>query len=199
MHVFLLSLPDSRRRRLSAIGKIQQTGIPFEIVDGVEALKMHPEQLKCTQHALTWMKPGEVGCYMGHMRCLQRMVDYGLPYAMVLEDDFCFESNPSFPFHELDANLPPHFHFIHLQRDIGINSEYRQHGVEGCYWRVSPTPLGTVGYVIERSLAEYVLKNHALCELPIDHMFSSLSSRGRFYQPLRPLVGIQFDLPSDTH
>ncbi len=52
----------------------------FEIVDGVEATKMKPEKLRCTPHALQTMKLGEIGCYLGHLRIYQRIIDYGLPW-----------------------------------------------------------------------------------------------------------------------
>ncbi len=81
MHVLLLSLPDSRLRRRSAISKLHAASISFEIVDGVEALKMQPEHLVYHPDAIGWMKPTEIGCYMGHLRALQRLLDYGLPFA----------------------------------------------------------------------------------------------------------------------
>jgi glycosyl transferase, family 25 len=197
MQYFILSLPLSRQRRLSALQKIQAMNVPFEIVDGVEANRLQPDALTWDEHAKTWMKLGEVGCYMGHMRILQRIVDYGLKFACVLEDDFCLEADPEYGLDEIERYLPNGFHYIHLQRNCGWNPKYRVHATVGNYWRVSETPLGSIGYIIERSLAEYILNHHAVCTMQIDHLFAQLSAQGRFYQPIKPVVGIEVGLKSD--
>lgn len=199
MHVFLLSLPDSRQRRLSAIGKLHAARISFEIVDGVEALKLQPQHLAYHSDAIGWMKPTEIGCYMGHLRALQRLVDYDLPYACVLEDDFCFEADPDWGLMDIQPHLPAGFHYIQLQRDLGLNSKYRDGEQVGQFVRMFETPYLTTGYIIQRNLAAYILEHEHHCRMPIDHLFAELSHRGYFYRPLKPLIGIQSGLPSDTH
>lgn len=196
MQIFILSLPDARERRLSALRKIRTTGLPFETVDGVEASKMRPECLAWDEHARTWMKPGEVGCYMGHLRILQRVLDYDLPYACVLEDDFCWEPQTEYLWEQLESSLPENFHYIHLQRNLHLNPKYSIVGTEQHYWRVAETPLCSTGYIVERSLAKFILDQHATCQMPIDHLYAELSYRGRFYQPFQPLIGIETGLAS---
>ncbi len=117
----------------------------------------------------------------------------------VLEDDFCFEANPDFGLTELDENLPYPFHYLHFQRDLGMNSRLRVLATYDKLNRINETPLGTVGYVIERSLAHYILQKHSICETPIDHLLTSLASQGIFYQTRKPIVGTQEDLASDIH
>lgn len=197
MHTFLLSLPDSRQRRLSALGQIQGSGLSFELVDGVEAGKMRIESLPIDPDALDWLKTGEIGCYFGHLRILQRIVDYGLRYACVLEDDFCFETDPDFGLAEIGPHLPKPFHYVHLQRDLGLNPNYGVVGTQDRFLRVCETPYCTTGYVIEHSLASYILEHHSVCRMPIDHLYAELSRRGLFYQSIKPLIGIQCGLPSD--
>ena len=197
MHTFLLSLPDSRQRRLSALGQIQGSGLSFELVDGVEAGKMRIESLPIDPDALAWLKTGEVGCYFGHLRILQRIVDYGLRYACVLEDDFCFETDPDFGLTEIGPHLPRPFHYVHLQRDLGLNPNYGVVGTQDRFLRVCETPYCTTGYIVEHSLASYILEHHSVCRMPIDHLYAELSRRGLFYQSIKPLIGIQCGLPSD--
>ena len=199
MRLFVLSLPDSRQRRLSAIRLLQQSGIEFELVDGVEGAKMRPETLSVDPKAPQFMKPGEIGCYFGHLRILQRIVDYGLPYACVLEDEFCFEPNPDFGFQDIEAHLPQQFHYIHLQRNLSMNSKYKVVEQAGLFRRVRECEYGTISYIIERSLAQHILDQHSVCRMPIDHLFVELSRRGLFYEPQKPLVGVQLGLPSDIH
>lgn len=199
MHVFLLSLPDSRVRRLSAIAKLQACQIPFEIVDGVEASKLRPEYVDYHDDARAWMKPTEVGCYMAHLRALQRMLDYRLPYVCILEDDFCFEAEPDWGLNEIEQHIPGNFHYIQLQRDLGINPNYRDAEQVGGFIRMIETPYMTTGYIIQHTLAAYIVKHEQRCRMPIDHLFCELSHHGKFYRPVKPLVGIQVGLASDTH
>ena len=197
MRAFILSMPDSRARRLSGLSKIQGTGLPFEIVDGVEARKMLPDALHIGDQPWPNLRPGEIGCYMGHLRILQRIVDYGLPWAYVLEDDFCFEADPDYGLVEIGEVLPADFDYVHLQRDVGINAAYRVIERCGPFLRVWETPLCSIGYIISRQLAQMILEQHAACCMPIDHLYARLSHNGRFYHVAKPLVGIQVGLDSD--
>jgi glycosyl transferase, family 25 len=110
-----------------------------------------------------------------------------------LEDDFCFEANPDYGFIEIESRLPKPFHYIHLQRDLGINDKLQVVGRQGSFLRIRETPYCTTGYIVERSLAKYILAHEANCRMQIDHLYAELSHRGQFYQPQKPLIA-RFDL-----
>jgi glycosyl transferase family 25 len=194
MHVFLISLPDPADRRNSAIEKLRAAQIDFEIVDGVEAKSWRKKDLPLASDAWPSLSATEVGCYLAHLRALRRLLDYDLKWACVLEDDFCFEPDPDIELAELEPTLPRDFHYLHLQRDLGIHSDFQVGPRHGLYRRIVGTPLCTAGYVITRPLAEYVLEHHQRVAMPIDHLYSELSHRGRFYVPIRPLIGIDPNL-----
>jgi glycosyl transferase, family 25 len=199
MHIFVISLADPPDRRNSALSKLKPLGLPFEIVDGVEAKKWQRQELPIELGRNDWLKAGEVGCYLAHLRALRRIVDYDLPYACILEDDFCFEANPDVGLAELESTLPADFHYIHLQRDIGLNGSYYVAEDYGLYRRTMGTPLGAVGYVVTRPLADYILNKHQTPQMPIDWLFDKLAKQGRFYMPRKPIVGVQEGLPSEIH
>ncbi len=197
MRTFVISLPDARQRRLSAIRKLLPTGIPFEIVDGVEAKKMRSEFLPCAPEARHWLRVSEVGCYLAHLRAMQRIVDYDLPLACVLEDDFCFEPDPDWGLLQIRDHLPNDFRYVHLQRDVGINPKFRDIERVGGFCRTYETPCCTTGYIISRELAEYILQHESHCRLPIDHLFCEISHQGGFYRTYKPLIGIEAELGSE--
>ncbi|WP_442509882.1 glycosyltransferase family 25 protein [Novipirellula sp. SH528] len=196
MHLFMISLPDDPRRRQSGLSKIHPLNLPYEVVDGVEASKWRIDQLPVSAKTLREMRIGEIGCYLAHLRALRRVVDYRLPWACILEDDFCFEPEPDFGLVEIGDALPREFDYIHLQRNIDQNSKFRVVEKHGAFNRVCETPLGTVGYLISHGLAKYILDNHARCKTPIDHLYAKLSHQGLFYAPVKPLVGVQLGLDS---
>ena len=200
MKVLIISLPDSRQRRLSAIANIKISGLPFEIVDGVEARKMHSSALPVQEG--TWkqpLHPEEAGCYYAHLRALQRIVDYDLPWGYVLEDDFCYEPNPELGLVEIANTLPEPFDYIGIFKTLGINPQHRRLVSVGPYWRVCESELLATGYLAHQRFAEYVLTNHSVCEMPIDHLYAKLSHLRIFYELKHPIIAIAPNLGSDIH
>lgn len=200
MKAFIISLPDSRRRRISALNNIQISGLPFEIVDGVDARKMKPEFLSCQQGG--WgreLLPGEVGCYAAHLRVLQRIIDYDLPWGYVLEDDFCYEPDPKYGLVEVAAVLPNSFDYITLFKTLGINPKHERISDAGSFWRVREPECMTTGYIIHRRFAEFVLNHHAVCTMPVDHLYASLSHVHECFEVKSPIVGISAGLGSEIH
>ena len=197
MHIFLLTLPEEVERRRSGIEKLQNAKLRFEIVDGMSGWKWRSELLP-VDHS-NWgqpLTPGEVGSYHGHLRALRRIVEYDLPWACVLEDDFCFEPTADLRLDDLDAALPAAFHFVHIHHDYGNNHNYRVLQRGKYFHRVCEPPLCAGGYVITQPLARHVLAEHGLCKMPIDHLYALLSHRGLFYHAAKPLVGCQPGLKS---
>ncbi len=200
MIAFIISLPDSRERRRSAIAKIRPTGIPFEIVDGVETRKYRHDALVCDR-TKWWppMKPGEIGCFYSHMRVLTRIVDYDLPWAFVFEDDFCYEPDPERGLCEIANQLPAKFDHLGLQSNIGLNPKRRVIAEHGRFLQMRETSLQAIGYVITQSFARVVLDHHSRCQTPIDQMYSRLSYTHIMYELRSPIIGIQSDFESVTH
>ncbi len=198
MKVFLISLPDSRQRRLSALKNIRISGLPFEIVDGIEAKKMRAECLPIGTTDFPLL-PGEIGCYAAHLRALQRIVDYELPWGYVLEDDFCYESDPDYGLVEIAHILPNSFDYIALFRSLGFNERYRRHEESHAFRRLCETEYLTTGYIAHREFAEYVLQHHSLCEMPVDHLYAKLSHSRSCFETISPIIAIAPDLGSDIH
>ncbi len=196
MHRFLISLPDTPLRRKSAIDKLQTHGLSFELVDGIQAQLWRPESLPVNRDWNHSPLVGEVGCYLAHLHALQRIVDYQLPWACILEDDFCLLADPDVGLCEIESTLPHDFHYIHLQREDGRNPRFRITESCGIYERIHETPYGSTGYIITRPLAEYILRHHRCVDMPIDCLYAKLASRGTFYATAKPLIGIEPGLGS---
>jgi glycosyl transferase, family 25 len=195
VHLMMISMPRRSLRRDSGLAKLQSTQMRYEIVDGVETRNWRPEVLPVAPNGWS-LKAGEVGCYLAHLRALQRIVDYRLPWACILEDDFCFEADPDFGLAEIEPTLPAGFDFVHLQRDWNWNRRCRILETHGRYQRVCEPPYGATGYIITRALAESIVAKHQICRMPIDHLYCQLSYHGKFYKPIKPLIGIQLGLES---
>jgi GR25 family glycosyltransferase involved in LPS biosynthesis len=174
---FILSVPRLRQRRLSALAQILTTGLPFELVDGLDARAMRREMLKVPFNA--WpLSSGEVACYLSHIGILQRVCDYDLDYALILEDDFLLCEHPSLSLATLWDLLPPDADHVQLSGTKDkLYQEYRVVSPGPVFNRVSPTNVGSWGYVASRKLAEYIVNHRATPNQPIDHLFIELSRR----------------------
>ena len=69
-----------------------RTGVCLEFIEAVDGRAMDPQQCAahCAESYEAFHSPltaGEIGCYLSHLKALQRIADQGWPWAVVLEDD----------------------------------------------------------------------------------------------------------------
>lgn len=116
---FLINLERSPHRLADAKVQLDSLGMPFERISAVDGTKLTEAEKACFDqdkakkryhYDLTW---GEIGCYLSHIRCWQRIVDEQLDYAIVLEDDQ--KLTPDFAkVHDVLAKLERNWSFIKL-------------------------------------------------------------------------------------
>ncbi len=173
--IFALSLPRVRSRRANIISQLQATGLDFEIIDGVDAQEVKPEMLAVPKDAWS-LKTGEVACYLSHLKMLQRVVDYGLDYAIILEDDVQINNSGRMTLANMWHFLPEDADHVQLHdlRDKW-SSDFRIQSPGERFNRVGPTNVCTWGYVVSRRFARFVLEHCAAPKMPIDHLYIALS------------------------
>lgn len=94
LHIFLINLERSGDRLARCTPLLDRLGLPWERVPGVEGKRLPPEQLAALNpHPAPhgeWFRPltpGEIGCFLSHLRCWQLIEERGLDCALILEDD----------------------------------------------------------------------------------------------------------------
>lgn len=95
LQVFLINLDRSGDRLARCEPILDKLGLPWERVPAVEGKLLDPAYLKqINPHPAPhgeWFRPltpGEIGCFLSHLRCWQLIVERGLDCALILEDDF---------------------------------------------------------------------------------------------------------------
>lgn len=92
--VLLLNLDRSPDRYQVSVRALTDVSLAWERVPGVDGALLSEAQraqLNPPCHWREWFRPltaGELGCFLGHMRCWQSVVDRQWPWALILEDDF---------------------------------------------------------------------------------------------------------------
>lgn len=91
--VFVINLDSSPDRMAMMAQRLTEAGIPFRRVPGVLGrdlpeweswvdLERYPALNRAPKP-----KPGEVGCYLSHLRALETFLASGEPWGVILEDD----------------------------------------------------------------------------------------------------------------
>jgi len=98
--VFLINLDKSTERLDSAKEQFEQIGLAFERISAIygpdlteQELLSHYSAVKNRKVYHKQLNAGEIGCYLSHRKVWQAIVDQSLDFAIVLEDDFSFNSN----------------------------------------------------------------------------------------------------------
>lgn len=152
--------------------------LPWEIFEAVDASLLRQDAVPWTNDcwgAPLW--PGAVGCFMSHLHVLRRIIDYDLPWAVVLEDDV-FPVNPPPRFHSGLA-LPEGFDivYLHEMRDPYLCSTVLEQGA--VFHRVRPAMLTTGAYAVSRVFAEEFCAAYEREKVdePVDHAYRDISMR----------------------
>lgn len=93
--VFLINLDKSSDRLVRCQEFFEQFGVEFERVPAVYGKDLSDKEIaefydsdKNKQGYKKELGVGELGCYLSHVRCWQKIVEEQLDYALILEDDF---------------------------------------------------------------------------------------------------------------
>ncbi|NVK23379.1 MAG: glycosyltransferase family 25 protein [Gammaproteobacteria bacterium] len=92
--IYLINLDDSVERLNKCQALFDANGLELERVAGVlgkalsieEVAKYYDEAANSEVHYRT-LSLGEIGCYLSHRKCWQKIVDSGEPFGVVVEDD----------------------------------------------------------------------------------------------------------------
>ncbi len=148
--------------------------MPAERVAAVEGMSVPPEladYFRVKQDGAPSLSPGEVGCYASHLKVARRVLDEGLDYALVLEDDAILPVTLRGDLDEILSSVPHGWDIVHLSnnptRAFRPLKEMRGHRKIVSYSRV---PAGAIGYLISSRGAEKLLAPR-VCTWPIDTDF----------------------------
>ncbi|HET8693533.1 MAG TPA: glycosyltransferase family 25 protein [Aquabacterium sp.] len=97
--ILLINLDRSRDRLERCGALLDKLGLPWERVPAVEGAKLDPATLKQLNPQPAphgeWFRgltPGEIGCFLSHLKCWELIAQRQLACALILEDDFDLEA-----------------------------------------------------------------------------------------------------------
>ena len=188
--VLVINLARSPER-LAAIGaQLEELNIPFERIDAFDGRSLSDDFIeqvspahvvKKTYHRA--LSKAEVACSLSHKKAWQQIIDDGLDFGVVLEDDVELLDNFSDVLTLLSGLPDGNWDFIKLYalrrgggKNIANRFDFRGHTFV-TYHRF---PLGFVGQAVSRRGAESLVRNLPYVTEPVDGQLKSWWEAGVF-------------------
>ena len=164
---FVISLPDCKIRRKRIAARMDDLSLPFnflDAVDGRRGLSQEHESMIDRDRSLAIMSyplsDAEFGCALSHILAFKKVLDHGIPYAMILEDDAI--PQPSLPRY-LESQ-----HFLEFDLTglcysrTHVRPRNAKHLFDG-YTSYLAEPgvdlRGAVGYIVSLNAARHIVQN----------------------------------------
>lgn len=175
MKVFLVNMDRSTDRLEIMLKRLSTLGLEFERVAAVDGSKLTDAE-RSRVLSPNWrypysLTPGEVGCFLSHKKCWQRLIDSGESWALVLEDDSVFHPKAIEYFDTTDW-IPSGVQLVQFSfandatfsdKSISLPNGNRLVRVK------HSSPCGTYAYMISREAAQKALELANKIEGPIDN------------------------------
>lgn len=205
MHTLVIHMPSSKERghNVDTILKVLPDAHEIEAVDGrVPEASDDIEVLPGNLHEPTYpfeLLPGEVGCFLSHRKCWQRIVDEGWDYALIVEDDMGLNLKAYEDLQELlERNATPDS-FIRLPPK---NREVQHHvdDKQGELTLITPRIVGlqTTAQLVGRTAAERLLKATKKIDRPVDTFLQMHWVTGLHMQAVQPTVVIELHFSGNS-
>lgn len=185
---FVINLDSSKDRLTSISQRLKELGVSFERIPAVNGRALSEQQISEITYPYNHFESkvrftreltkGEVGCFLSHRKCWERLLESDHQWALIMEDDIQISS---------------------LARPYILSSEWIPSGVDICqlsclkaieHGRVleetitlcenvslvaplAPTPLGTQCYLISRKVAQIALDLSERLPAPVDNFLFS--------------------------
>jgi glycosyl transferase family 25 len=124
---------------------------------------------------------GEIGCTIGHISAMQKIVDENHPYGLIFEDDVYLDDSFMSEFDYIMSKCPSDFDVISLGSCCGIRHE-NSHlaNIDNRLFRVSP-PRGRCGYaqLISNRACRLALQESIPFSYPADWQVYNIASNNK--------------------
>ncbi|WP_157020163.1 glycosyltransferase family 25 protein [Mesorhizobium xinjiangense] len=173
MKIFLINLDRAPERLERMTCVLDELDLAFTRIAATDGRTLSTTELDhwVDRNADRRLAPGEVACFLSHRRCWQRIVDEGLPYAVVLEDDLHFG---------LDAELvlgdaswiPPGTDVVKIETKLDptqIDKAVTAAVGERTLHKLRDKHVGGGAYIVSSEGAQRLLQMSQSLSNPVDH------------------------------
>lgn len=197
LQTFVINLDRSTDRLERISQRLQQLGLPFTRVSAVDGRQLGERERGEAIDEATFQRlhgmtslPGELGCYLSHVKVMHAFLATDAEAALILEDDV--QPDPALP-QVLQALLaaPAHWDMVKIS-GVHSGTPVRVHRLTDRHWLAVMLTrcTGSSAYVINRRAAQAYADGLLPMTLPYDHVFDQgwhFDLKVRVVQPLAAL------------
>jgi glycosyl transferase family 25 len=205
MHIYVINLDGSTDRWNNISSQLNHLGLQYQRIAAVNGRSITLDGIvhyeKCHRQMGRDIQPGEVGCFLSHLKALRVFLETNDDFAVILEDDArlhdTFKDDLKAIISELQklgANLSS---LVNLApSDYKYSSVYRS--LEGCtLHRTHRFPMMAMGVIWSRAAARKVLDSALPITMPFDNFLRHTFTGGNAGFSAKPALMTQQGVPSD--
>mgnify|MGYP000002478680 CR=1 FL=1 len=194
MHSLIIHMPGSTKRAAN-VEHLLYSLPQAEVVEAVNGRavaadhveNLHPGDLHSPRYPFFPLSPGELGCFLSHRRCWQRIIDAGWDYALIVEDDLSLDPELWRDALTLIGQQASPESFIRLpaKHREGPANQIAQQGSSKLFL---PKVVGlqTVAQVVGRAAAQRLLAATEALDRPVDTFLQMHWIHGQQIQTILP-------------
>lgn len=163
MRTFVVNLDRNRDRWDFMVRQLAAQGLAFERFPAVDGRALTPEERTRSYSPVRalldrgfGLRAGEIGCALSHIGIYRRMVDEGLAFVCILEDDATLGPGFAAALREVEQTFDP----TRGQVIMLSNGKYLPDSSEKTEFRRLETAMFTDAYVITRPAAAAILREN---------------------------------------
>lgn len=171
---YLINLDRSPERLKHMQQQFDKADLEFVRVAAVDGKKLSDDEVAGIKRNPGWQKPlnrTELGCFLSHRKCWEKLVLSGEPYAAIFEDDVKFSGNAK-QFFRSDTWIPAGADLIKLEtHGRKVLTDKPETVVAGEYSiaRLRSQNILAAGYIISAKCAASLLARMNDAAAPMDH------------------------------
>ena len=195
LNYYVINLDRSPKRLEECKTNFSSMGISLERVSAVDGklndLSLYFDDELCRKEMGRSIQPGEVGCFLSHVKAIQKFWESDADYAIILEDD----ALPNDDFLEVVDDL---ISVLRKKDDsvYAVNLGASDFKYSSNYCKISSVtlrcahrfPMLTTGILWSKSGAEFFLENHKFICMPYDNYLRFLFSGSNKAFSIQPSI-----------
>ena len=179
----VINLDRSPDRWAHAKAQLDRVGVDALRVSGVDGKLLDKDSIDANNETSSYpkkilcprpLRAGEIGCFLSHRLCWQRLLDSDENWALILEDDIVLSDRAPI-YMNSDDWIPEGIHLIQLfifhdtwtayckRKSISLKTG------DELLIPVRPAPTGTPAYMISREAAKFALEHSKTLPFPVDN------------------------------
>lgn len=175
MKTYLINLDRSPDRLSVMTDRLKAIDVTFERVSAIDGINLETKEFVVDVPNALYpytLTAGEIGCYLSHRKCWQKIVDSGEDWGLVLEDDCIFQ--PCASQYLTNTNWIPKecklIHFYYTTQRAAYTDKTIKLPNGNVLFRVRVSlPVGAYAYLMSREAALTALKLSKTILEPVDN------------------------------